>query len=74
VEWDEHQCGYVKVYDAFNMGDDRVGVPKDKIPQFVTMRLDRSLLKPTANGGKVQRRRALSPSVFYTACPMSIMN
>jgi hypothetical protein len=43
-----------------------VGAPKDKVPQFVTMRLDRALLKPAANGGKVQRRRALGPSVFYT--------
>ena len=33
-------------YDAFNLGDDRVGAPKDKIPQFVTMHLDKALLKP----------------------------
>jgi mannose-6-phosphate isomerase-like protein (cupin superfamily) len=64
VEWMNINVGTSKVYDAFNMGDDRVGAPKDKIPQFVTMRLDRALLKPAANGGKVQRRRALSPSVF----------
>jgi len=67
VEWMNINVGTSKVYDAFNMGDDRVGAPKDKVPQFVTMRLDRALLKPAANGGKVQRRRALSPSVFYTA-------
>src|SRR5882762_1216094 len=70
VEWMNINVGTSKVYDAFNLGDDRVGVPKDKIPQFVTMRLDRALLKPTPNngpgGGKVQRRRALGPSVFYT--------
>src|ERR1044071_3715348 len=62
VEWMNINVGTSKVYDAFNMGDDRVGAAKDKIPQFVTMRLDRSLLKPAANGGKVQRRRALGPS------------
>jgi len=71
VEWMNINVGSSKVYDAFNLGDDRVGAPKDKIPQFVTMRLDRALLKPAPNGGpgngKVQRRRALSPSVFYTA-------
>ena len=67
VEWMNINVGTSKVYDAFNLGDDRVGAPKDKVPQFVTMRLDRSLLKPAADGGKVQRRRALSPSVFYTA-------
>jgi hypothetical protein len=54
------------VYDAFNLGDDRVGAPQDKVPQFVTMHLDKALLKPAPNGGKVQRRRALSPSVFYS--------
>jgi mannose-6-phosphate isomerase-like protein (cupin superfamily) len=66
VEWMNINVGTSKVYDAFNLGDDRVGVPKDKIPQFVTMRLDRALLKPAPGGGKVQRRRALGPSVFYT--------
>ena len=66
VEWMNINVGTSKVYDAFNLGDDRVGAPKDKIPQFVTMRLDKSLLKPAASGSKVQRRRALSPSVFYT--------
>jgi len=67
VEWMNINVGTSKVYDAFNMGDDRVGAPKDAIPQFVVMRLEKSLLKPAPNGGKVQRRRALSPSVFYTA-------
>jgi len=64
VEWMNINVGTSKVYDAFNLGDDRVGVPKDKIPQFVTMHLDKALMKPAANG--VQRRRALGPSVFYT--------
>ena len=66
VEWMNINVGTSKVYDAFNLGDDRVGAPKDKIPQFVTMQLDRALLKPAPNGGNVQRRRALGPSVFYT--------
>jgi mannose-6-phosphate isomerase-like protein (cupin superfamily) len=66
VEWMNINVGTSKVYDAFNMGDDRVGAPKDKIPQFVTMHLEKSLLKPAPNGGKVQRRRALSPSVFFS--------
>ena len=66
VEWMNINVGTSKVYDAFNLGDDRVGAAKDKIPQFVTMRLDRALMKPAQNGGKVQRRRALGPSVFYT--------
>jgi len=66
VEWMNINVGTSKVYDAFNLGDDRVGAPKDKIPQFVTMHLDKALMKPAPDGGKVQRRRALGPSVFYT--------
>jgi mannose-6-phosphate isomerase-like protein (cupin superfamily) len=70
VEWMNINVGTSKVYDAFNLGDDRVGAPQDKVPQFVTMHLDKALMKPAPNGGpgagKVQRRRALGPSVFYT--------
>jgi mannose-6-phosphate isomerase-like protein (cupin superfamily) len=66
VEWMNINVGTSKVYDAFNLGDDRVGAPKDPIPQFITMHLDKALLKPASTGGKVQRRRALGPSVFYT--------
>lgn len=65
VEWMNINVGMSKVYDAFNLGDDRVGAPKDKVPQFVTMHLDKALLKPTATEG-VTRRRALGPSVFFT--------
>ena len=64
VEWMNINVGTSKVYDAFNLGDDRVGAPKDKIPQFVTMHLDKALLIDKGNG--VKRRRALGPSVFYT--------
>ena len=58
-------------YDAFNLGDPRVGVAIDPIPVFMTMRLDRALLRPVngMSGGKgtVQYRRALEPSVFLSA-------
>ena len=64
IEWMNINVGTSKVYDAFNLGDDRVGAPLDKIPQFVTMHLDRALLVDKGNG--VKRRRALGPSVFYT--------
>lgn len=65
VEWMNINVGMSKVYDTFNLGDDRVGAPLDKVPQFVTMHLDKALLKPTGIEG-VTRRRALGPSVFYT--------
>ena len=57
-------------YDAFNLDDARVGAPKDPIPTFMTMHLDKKLLKPIANyrggQGTVQYRRALDPDVFLT--------
>lgn len=63
-------------YDAFNLDDSRVGAPLDKVPTFITMRLDRSLLKPVENlnggSGTVQYRRALGPSVFDS--PWSYMD
>jgi mannose-6-phosphate isomerase-like protein (cupin superfamily) len=50
--------------------DDRIGVPLDKHPTFLTMRLDKKLLRPEANmlGGKgtVQYRRMLQPEDFYS--------
>ena len=70
VQWLNINVGTSKTYDAFNLGDSRVGAPLDPIPQFISMRLDRALLKPidAMNGGKgiVQYRRALEPSVFFT--------
>jgi mannose-6-phosphate isomerase-like protein (cupin superfamily) len=70
VEWMNINVGSSKVYDAFDLGDARVDVAKDRIPQFVTMKLDRAELKPVPhmNGGAgiVLRRRVLGPAVFYT--------
>jgi len=57
-------------YDAFDLGDDRVGVALDAKPVFINMKLDRSLLKPmqSMHGGQgtVYYRRALGPEVFRT--------
>jgi mannose-6-phosphate isomerase-like protein (cupin superfamily) len=70
VQWLNINVGLSKTYDAFNLGDSRVGAPLDPVPQFISMRLDHKLLKPVdaMNGGKgiVQYRRALEPSVFFT--------
>jgi mannose-6-phosphate isomerase-like protein (cupin superfamily) len=71
VEWMNIAVGSVKgKYDAFDIGDDRVGVAVDPKPVFVTMRLDRKLLRPAPalNGGKgtAQYRRMLQPEVFFT--------
>jgi mannose-6-phosphate isomerase-like protein (cupin superfamily) len=58
-------------YDAFNLNDARTNVTqKDAIPTFMTMNLDKSMLRPMQNyhGGKgtVQYRRALEPDVFLS--------
>jgi oxalate decarboxylase/phosphoglucose isomerase-like protein (cupin superfamily) len=57
-------------YDAFDLGDDRVDAQLDARPVFITLRLDRSLLKPVEamHGGKgaVRYRRALPPEVFFS--------
>ena len=56
------------VYDNFDLGDPRVDVPLDPIPQFIAMRLDANALRPlTAAKGTVRARRLLEPSVFRTA-------
>lgn len=58
-------------YDAFDLGDSRVGAAKDPKPVFMHMRLDTALLgarHTTQNyrggTGTVKHRRALEPSVF----------
>jgi mannose-6-phosphate isomerase-like protein (cupin superfamily) len=58
-------------YDAFNLGDSRDKVTnKDEIPQFMLMRLDKTLLqpKPSYRGGQgtVKYRRALDSDTFET--------
>ncbi len=69
IQWMNINVSAMKgTYDAFNLDDPRVGVPLDAIPVFISMRLDRALLRPidAMNGGKgaAQYRRALDPSVF----------
>jgi len=70
LQWLNINVGMSKTYDNFDLGDTRVGAALDPIPQFVTMHLDRSLLRPVnkMNGGNgtVQYRRALPPAVFTT--------
>lgn len=70
VQWLNINVGMSKAYDAFNLGDSRVGATLDPVPQFMSMHFDRSLLKPVEHmgGGRgtVQYRRALPPSVFST--------
>lgn len=71
IQWMNINIGLEKdFYDAFNLDDSRVGAPVDVVPTFISMHLDRALLKPVTNfrggTGTVQYRRALNPSVFYS--------
>ncbi len=70
VQWLNINVGISKIYDAFNLGDSRVGAALDPVPQFVSVHFDRALLKPVEHmgggTGTVQYRRALPPSVFTT--------
>jgi mannose-6-phosphate isomerase-like protein (cupin superfamily) len=71
VQWMNINVAAMKgTYDAFNLDDPRVGVPLDPIPSFMTMKLDRALLRnvDAMHGGKgaVQYRRALDTPVFTT--------
>ncbi|HVG69414.1 MAG TPA: cupin domain-containing protein [Vicinamibacterales bacterium] len=65
------------VYDAFDLGDTRANATLDPVPTFMTLRLDRALLRAPGGRGRgaapvapaanaVQSRRALAPSVFST--------
>ena len=69
VQWiNINVTSFKGTYDAFNLNDPRLDVPIDPIPTFMSMRLDRALLRPfvALNGGKgtAQYRRALDPTVF----------
>jgi mannose-6-phosphate isomerase-like protein (cupin superfamily) len=71
LQWLNINVGMSKVYDTFNLDDPHTAATAlDPIPQFITMHLDRSLLKPVASmgggTGTVQYRRVLPPSVFST--------
>src|ERR1700722_17787647 len=49
VQWMNINVSAMKgTYDAFNLGDPRLDVQLDAIPQFMSMRLDRTLLRPAA--------------------------
>jgi mannose-6-phosphate isomerase-like protein (cupin superfamily) len=70
VQWMNVNVGMGANYDAFDLGDNRVGATLDAIPQFPSLRFDRALLRPidAMNGGKgtVQYRRGLDPTIFST--------
>jgi mannose-6-phosphate isomerase-like protein (cupin superfamily) len=78
VQWMNLNVSLVAgVYDAFDLGDTRAGAALDPVPTFMTMRLDRALLRPAGARGRgaaqtpasptaVVSRRVLGPAVFST--------
>jgi mannose-6-phosphate isomerase-like protein (cupin superfamily) len=71
VQWMNINVSMLKgEYDNFDLNDKREYVSLDKPPVFMTMSLDRSLLRNvnSFHGGKgtAQYRRALGPAVFAT--------
>jgi len=71
VQWMNINIGLTHdFYDAFNLDDLRVGASLDTVPTFITMHLDRSLLKPIEHmkggTGTVQYRRTLDPTAFFS--------
>src|SRR4051812_39290146 len=71
VQWMNINVSMLKgEYDNFDLGDKRDDVTLDKTPVFISMSLDRSLLRNvnSFHGGKgaAQYRRALGPAVFET--------
>jgi mannose-6-phosphate isomerase-like protein (cupin superfamily) len=78
VQWMNLNVSLVAgVYDAFDLNDTRAGAALDPVPTFMTMRLDRALLRPPGARGRgaaptpasptaVVSRRVLGPSVFST--------
>jgi mannose-6-phosphate isomerase-like protein (cupin superfamily) len=70
IQWLNINVGMSKVYDTFNLGDSHLNATIDPIPQFISFRMDRTLLKPIdgmdGGSGAVQYRRMLQPTVFST--------
>lgn len=71
MQWMNVSVGTSAQVDAFDLGDTRAGAPLDPVPQFISVRFDRSLLRPVqamrGGTGSVQYRRLLDPSVFTSA-------
>lgn len=79
VQWMNLNVGtFAGVFDAFDLGDTREDAELDPIPTFMSMRLDRDLLRPAGGRGfgrgaapeplptDVLSRRVFGPTVFST--------
>src|SRR5688500_14151569 len=63
VQWMNLNVSLVAgVYDAFDLNDTRARAALDPIPTFMTMRLDRALLRPAGARGRGAASTAASPA------------
>ena len=85
LQWINFQVSVTPgISDAFDLGDDRVGATLDRVPTFITVKLDRALLSAGGRGGRggaaapvaapaaVMTRRAGAPTIF--ASPWSYID
>jgi mannose-6-phosphate isomerase-like protein (cupin superfamily) len=69
LQWINFQVSVVAgVSDAFDLGDDRVGATLDRIPTFMTMKLDRALIGAGGRG-----RAGAGPAAATPATPSGVM-
>ena len=70
MQWLNVNVGMTKLYDAWDLGDDCVDVQLDRVPQFISMRMEVNLMKPLGGtytgSGVVYNRRLLNPTIFNT--------
>ncbi len=80
LQWMNFQAASVAgVSDNFDLGDDRVGAALDAIPTFMSVQLDRALIRPAGARGRrgappptpastgTMSRRLFAPTVFRSA-------
>jgi mannose-6-phosphate isomerase-like protein (cupin superfamily) len=71
LQWINFQVSVTPgVSDAFDLGDDRVGAVLDRVPTFITTRLDRSLFT-AGRGGR--GNPAAAPGAAQPAAPQPVM-
>ncbi|MCC7044561.1 MAG: cupin domain-containing protein [Acidobacteria bacterium] len=79
LQWINFQASSIAgVGDAFDLGDDRVGATVDRVPTFMSVQLDPSLIRPAGGRGRgaaappqapagAMSRRVYAPTVFLSA-------
>ena len=70
LQWINFQVSVTPgVSDAFDLGDDRVGASLERVPTFITTRLERSLF----TAGRGGRGNAAAPSAAQPAAPQPVI-